>query len=427
MGAVARGAYGSTGRLLVDGTTASLLLGVCIAYQVAASSFMLSDPELDFTGTALGEALGGNAGALFFPLAALCLFSDLASLSKFSAMGLVAIAFSFVVIVYHGLSLNGTSGFTTSTFSEARGGTLTLLPPSFSTFAVYYGTASFCFGITPVTFSMKSSMKDPTKMAAANRLALLCTYTFYAIVGTFVILLYSPPNAPALKGDILAALPPGSPLTLAVRASMIVVCVVSYPLCLVPCADIITAALLDAPLLSLLRPSPLRFFLRLTLVTTTTLVAAKIPSFVLVVSLIGCFCVGVVSFVFPPLFHRRLVGERVEREERGEREGGGRGREGGGSFVDAFVDGGGGAVGEGTGLLPKSLASPPPFSISAARRSMKVDALMVAVGVVSTFFTTALTLRTIAAQWSDPNSGVGEDGGEALRGFGGQEGGGGSG
>jgi hypothetical protein len=47
------------------------------------------------------------------------------------------------------------------------------------------------------------------------------------VVGMSTIVLYDAPGAEPLKGDILQALPSGSPLTLAVRASMIVVCLVS--------------------------------------------------------------------------------------------------------------------------------------------------------------------------------------------------------
>jgi amino acid permease len=154
LGDVARGAFGRGGRYLVDCTIATLLVGVCISYQVAASSFMLSDPLLSFGSSA------SNSGLLFVPLLSLCLFSNIASLSKFSFLGLLSIAFSFVVITIHGVSENGFRGF-----SEP---TVPLLPPSLSTFAVYYGTASFCYGITPVTFPMKSSMCGSSERSGAS-------------------------------------------------------------------------------------------------------------------------------------------------------------------------------------------------------------------------------------------------------------------
>jgi len=96
---------------------------------------------------------------------------------------------------------------------------------------------------------------------------------------------------------------------------MIIVCLVSYPLCLVPGSEVIEDMLLDSYLQPFIpNQSTLRLVTRSVLVVLTTVVAAKIPSFVLVVSLIGCFCVGVVSFVFPPLFHMRLLQKKYGTE-----------------------------------------------------------------------------------------------------------------
>ena len=189
LGDVAKGAFGRSGRYMVDATIATLLVGVCISYQVAASSFMLSDPALSFGSSS------SNSASLFPILLLLSLFSKIASLSKFSFLGLIAIAFSFIVIIYHGLNEFHFAGFTTPTVS--------FFPASIGSLAVYYGTACFSFGITPVTFPIKSSMAEPRLMTKANRVALLLTFLFYTFVSLFVVMLYSPPGVEPLKGDIL--------------------------------------------------------------------------------------------------------------------------------------------------------------------------------------------------------------------------------
>jgi amino acid permease len=222
------------------------------------------------------------------------------------------------------------------------------------------------------------------------------------------IVLYDAPGAEPLKGDILQALPSGSPLTLAVRASMIVVCLVSYPLCLVPASEVIEDMLLDSYLQPFLCSfTALRLSIRVLLVTTTTLVAAKIPSFVLVVSLIGCFCVGIVSFVFPPLFHYRLLIKQMR--------GVGTSREGGAAGTTPK---GGVVVTEISSLLPQSAGNQSGRDAAAvpesARQEIMVDRIMIVIGIASTLFTSYLTLKTIVATWQQG----GEVGGEVLHGFG---------
>ncbi len=326
------------GPLMIDSTIVSLMLGVCISYQVAAATFI--SPSLpDLPSPALATA------ALVGPIS---MVSSLAFLARTSLFGLSAIAMSFLLIFYHGLHEYGLSGLGHLSVGS-------LFPESWASFSHWFGVSSFCFGIAPVTFPMRDSMAQPALFTSAVRKALTLTLLFYVLIGDVTFVLYLP--GPPINGDIITSLPPLSPATSFVRLSMTLVCLVSYPLCLVPAAEVIESRVYPS------RPTlPQRVAIRAPLVVLTTLVADLVPAVVLIVSLIGCLSVGLVSFIFPPVFHLLLVRRRLSSPP------------------------------------PEDEESLKPVATPDLKPSHAFDVAMLAIGVASTIFTTAMTLASISEQ-----------------------------
>lgn len=147
------------------------------------------------------------------------------------------------------------------------------------------------------------------------------------------------------------------------------VCLVSYPLCAVPAAEILEGKMFPGRS-ELMPPTlPQRFLSRGGVVLLSTTVATWIPSFVLVVSLIGCFSVGLVAFIFPPLFHLRLMKK-----------------------LRAMILDGGNL--ESSSLLQSGKASSI-IEVQGGVKEIWKDRTMLVMGVLATIFTTAQTLLTM--------------------------------
>jgi len=102
-----------------------------------------------------------------------------------------------------------------------------------------------------------------------------------------------------------------------IRALMILVCLVSYPLCAVPATQIIESRLPRSEDRNNSIGLKRRILIRTPFVLCTTAVGGLVPGFVDIVSLIGCFSVGLVSYCLPPLFFLMLVRKgSIENAER---------------------------------------------------------------------------------------------------------------
>ncbi|GMH63077.1 hypothetical protein TL16_g12919, partial [Triparma laevis f. inornata] len=365
--AIAKEALGNFGLSLVDYTIVIMMVGVCISYQVAAAGFLANDPLISF-GTGVNTVL---TALVLLPISCV---PDIGFLSKYSVMGLGAIVISFLVIFYHGYSEYGLSGFGDVPVS-------TLYPSSLTNLSHWYGVSCFCFGISPMTFNVKDSMAEPSSMNSACRVALLVVFLSYCIIGDGTLLLLTPDGAPGITGDILQSLPAASLMASFVRISMTFVCLVSFPLCMVPAAEVVEGKLFMTGKNAEPTPMHLRIMTRSVLVAISTTVAALIPSFVLIVSLIGCFCVGLVTFIFPPLFHILLL--RSQRDyDRNERQ----------SLLD---------VESRNGEFEKS-GKQEQQEEEERRKKMNLDRIMLLLGVMSTILTTGMTLASVADSMRKP-------------------------
>lgn len=274
---------------------AFFLMGITIAYEAAILSFIKDTP---FT-------TGSDKYDLLLPAVAITLLScapDLGFLAPFSALGLLALAVSFVVIAWQGVVENGASGF-------AQISQINLWPEDFAAVSDWFGIVAFGYGVAPIAYNIRESMAEPQQMGFSTRIALWSVFGAYAFLGDGVRVLFSPSHD--FDGDVLQAIPTDSWIPTAVRLLMTFVSVVTAPLLVVPCGELLEGKLgLNDGRMST------RVLVRAFVCAICAAVTISVPSFVYVVSFVGCFCVALVGFVLPPLFHIQLTRRRRMRTEK---------------------------------------------------------------------------------------------------------------
>jgi len=445
-GRVAYRAFGPLGLTVLDSVMTVLLLGIVVAYECAIASFLGPTPLS--TGSPGGDAVLWTVVVM----APLSCVPDMGYLGKFSASGIAAVLATFVVIFWYGLTEHGLEGFTMLAWED--------LWPSGGEWGLdgmsrWFGVAAFGYGIVPIAYNVQESMAEPSKMLHATRIALFLVYVSYAVIGTGVAIIYRPITGPdGFEGDVLQELPVGwIPTT--IRVAMTFVVLVTAPLLVVPCAQLVEGkvglgaddSLRDAeddPLSgddestatsSLVRfvrvvrrhPKPSRVAVRYGICLLCAGVSLLMPGFVHVLSFVGAFCVALVGFVFPPLLHLVLLRRKMraeEEERRAYRGGGSAGPRGGAS------SGGGGGVGADAPVFKSDEAtrkelsrfdgSPKPeggerrkgdagnVSMAAAshqklrrwKRTICVDSLLLIWGIVATAVTSFLTFTDLFREGS---------------------------
>lgn len=247
-------------------------------------------------------------------------------LAHTSVAGLLALGLAFLVLI-----LNGITQLSTNPPEPAP----TLGPSPFSTslrgLSEFFGVASFCFGIPPLAFPIQRAMHRPDGFPWAVRWSMAAVALLYIGICTTVAVLY--PKAPS---NILLALPADSILSTGVRLLVAAVCLLSYPLALVPLAESMEQALLRAraraqahdeeraPLRAGGMAAPAaegtaraRLVVRVGVVLASAVFASAVPCFGVVVSFMGAFSVALLGLVLPPLFHLCLVSRWGTRADAG--------------------------------------------------------------------------------------------------------------
>jgi amino acid permease len=272
-------AAGNVGLVLVDVLMLLLSVMLIIAYEVAMISFI---DDLPIT-------TGSRKIDIIIPSVIVALLScspDVSFLSKFSIVGLLALALSFCVIVWQGLVENGLIGFQS---------TLNLWPTDLTAASSWFGVVVFGYGIVPFILNFQESMSNPKQIGPAMKMGLILVFFAYIIISNGVRILFSPSHS--FDGDVLQALPKNSWIALIVRLLMTFVISVTAPLIVVPCGSMIEGKL-GIGMNELYK----RISIRVLLCVLCTLCSEFAPGFVHIVSFIGCFCVSIVGFVLPPLF-----------------------------------------------------------------------------------------------------------------------------
>ncbi|KAL3816074.1 hypothetical protein ACHAXA_009712 [Cyclostephanos tholiformis] len=292
------------GLTVLDALMLSLFIGLVVAYEAAMSSFV--------SGTSL--TTGSSGLDLLLPntiVIALSCAPDVGWLGNFSGIGLLALAMSFVIISWRGFAENGFVGFSDSPWSS-----LGLWPESISDASSWFGVAVFSYGVAPFVFNFRDSMNDPRCVGSAVRTGLLLVYVGYIIMSNGIRILFSPSHV--FDGDVLQAMP-NSGISMYVRLLMTFVVVLTTPLVVVPCGELIEGKLgmVDADdsgdgggggqrqrRRSL---APKRILVRVVICLSCIAFSVNVPNgFVNLVSFIGCFCGATTGFVLPPLFRLKL-------------------------------------------------------------------------------------------------------------------------
>ena len=272
-------AAGPAGLLVVDLLMLLLMVMLIIAYEVAMISFIDDMPI----------TTGSRKIDIIIPSVIVALLScspDVSFLSKFSIIGLLALALSFIVIVWQGLVENGLAGFQS---------TMNLWPKNLTDASSWFGVVVFGYGIVPFILNFHESMKTPKHIGLAMKMGLILVFFAYVVISSGVRILFSPSHS--FDGDVLQALPTNSWLALIVRLLMTFVVAMTAPLIVVPCGEMIEGKLGIG-----LDEVRKRIAVRVLLCMLCMIVSEHAPGFVHVVSFIGCFCASIIGFVLPPLF-----------------------------------------------------------------------------------------------------------------------------
>ena len=229
-------------------------LGVCVVYTITFADLVRATP------LALGPADDPGvwreillAGLVVLPL---CCSPHLKFLASSSAVGLGALIFGFCSIAWYGAGEEAECGFiaeaadaastasasvhAASSRSGLSPGFSLVAPASWGSFANWFGVAAFCFGVPPLQFSLQDAMAAPRAFTRYLAVAMLIVWATYTVVGVGTAWLYRC-DPRGIGQNILLNLPEGSPLASSVRLCYAVVCLTSYPLCLVPVSSMVAA------------------------------------------------------------------------------------------------------------------------------------------------------------------------------------------
>mgnify|MGYP000147126427 FL=1 len=200
------------------------LFGVSTSYQVGVGGFVdgifgyKSSNDLHgvpaFEDGQVGQVEEKISGALIADpgigmvwtigiLVPLCCYSkDMGFLSKFSAAGLFAIIISFVMIIFYGLTALSEPTYTPLVIGD-------LYPSNFTNASHFFGIATFCYGIPPLTFMLRDSLAPSlreTHFLPAIRTSVRNVFWAYICLGVSVACLF---HGVGVQGDIIKNLPDG--------------------------------------------------------------------------------------------------------------------------------------------------------------------------------------------------------------------------
>lgn len=221
---IAYSAAGWSGVAVTDGSVVATLIGVTISYQMLFANLIHKIPWI----TCSKETLTLLFAVVVLPLSCA---RDLRSIAKFSMSGLICMVAALSAILLYGAITYG---------DPLTGGDFPLQawPQSVGDFTAYIGIATFGFGICCVAFPVYESMEEPSKFQKAATYSLIFCWAVYVVVGNVLASLFVQ-DPDGVNDNILANLPTDSLAASLVRISMASVCILSFPLAMVPPAQII--------------------------------------------------------------------------------------------------------------------------------------------------------------------------------------------
>lgn len=235
---IASKALGKPGKVVVHFCMGVTFVGCGVSYLIAASDLLEATPlSLLFAGQPLLTRFLNTLLCLFIVLPLSCAKS-LAFLSYSSVVGLVALLVSFAVILGLGFT-HAAAANVDDAAADASSSSTSAWTRAFSTspegLSAFFGICAFSFGIPPLVFPIQGSMARPECFRSAVRLALVTVAFLYILLAETIVHLYGD-DAKDIPPNILAVLPE-SHLATVVRLLVAVVCLMTYPLAIVPLCE----------------------------------------------------------------------------------------------------------------------------------------------------------------------------------------------
>jgi solute carrier family 36 (proton-coupled amino acid transporter) len=230
---IAYAALGWKGVYLTDFSIVFTLLGVCVSYQIAFISLF---QDVSFN-TLSPKQLAIASAMIVYPMTCV---RDVSVLSIVSLIGLIILLLGILSIFMFGFSMYGHLSLSDSSqynsFPHQR--YIPLVPQTITDLTSFTGVSVFCFGLSSLAFPVEATMKYKHEFGKAVIWSCIFVWTTYVVVGDGLAWLYSYDKS-GVKSNILQNLPIDSSIATFVRILMSVVCLLTYPLTLVPPAQMI--------------------------------------------------------------------------------------------------------------------------------------------------------------------------------------------
>jgi amino acid permease len=278
-------AFGKRGLWALELLLLTFFMGVLVAYLAAVNDFLSDTPFYHRGVVSLLAGLG---------MALLSLVHDMGDLSRASALGLIILASSCLLVALVGIQRAIVQQQPSSLLP------LNWWPVSRRGWSHWFGIVVIGYGVVPLTYNLRDSMAEPRRMVEATSRALTAVFAFYLLLGVGLYSLF-----PNVQGELLQELGNGLIPTLT-RLAMAGVVLLTAPLLLVPCSELVEGKLFPT------RQERSRqeiCFVRCSLGSIAVGMALLVPSFVEALALVGCACVGVLGLCLPPLLHLQLASE----------------------------------------------------------------------------------------------------------------------
>jgi amino acid permease len=140
-------------------------------------------------------------------------------------------------------------------------------------------------------------------MMKATKASLWFVYAGYLLMGELLLIIFWP-SLHGIQNDVISILPNDSSLSLLIKLSMIVVILSTVPVIIVPFGDLVQRKLgMGSESSNDSTKASEGTIIRISICIVCTLVSIFIPNFVYVISFLGCLCVSLISYAYPPLAH----------------------------------------------------------------------------------------------------------------------------
>ena len=315
--ALMHASLGRAGVVVLEGSVCLSLTLVCASLQVQASQLVAAVAAVPY---AICAAVGG---IILIPFV---LLRSLDGLAWIAVCSLLILAFSLLTVASSGVLRFGPPSWPPPAHLTT--------PPTAHGFALFFGIASFSFGLQPIIMPVQDGMRHPEQAASAIGYSVAIVVGAYALVGTTLAWLYSSdPNG--VQQLVLLNLPQPSMIATVANIASGAVALMSVPMPLMPVVQLITNLVVRPLTRSLTRGQSDgeqsdgggtsassaagvgggEAAVRLSLLVLTTTLAVHMPQFGTAAGLTGCLCI-ITSNVLPPLCHLSLVSWPAHPDDR---------------------------------------------------------------------------------------------------------------